>query len=311
MSEKSLGCRMNRRLVALLIGLGALLLVARFLLNRASVRVLSGSNTEAIYSLAFSRDGRWLAAGCKDNQLLVWDFQAGREIWKGYNPGEITSVAFSNDGRLLAANNTLWDTQNRTEITGRWGTGDWLVLNPDGRSLATIDGDSVVHLWDLSTGAKRRLSKGGMVVFSGDGRWLGCNGIIWDATRARKLRDLDPGDAVVAMNADGTLYLGSKSTVREVSTGRVRSVLRGLDVHDRSPVFSPDSRHFAAGVGHKVRLWNVTTGLGERTFGGHGDKVQAVAFSPDGRYLASGCGTSADMDFYPFHDNKIRIWRLR
>lgn len=273
---------MNRRLLALAIGLGALLLVMRFVLNRASVRVLSGSNTEAIYSLAFSPDGRHLAAGSKDNLILLWDLHTGREIWQGQNHGEAGSLAFSNDGRLLAAETTLWDMRRRTEIKGPW-TGEYLVLNPDGRSLATTPGgSSVVHLWDLSTGARRSLSAGGVLAFSGDGRWLGCNGFIWDVAQGRKLRELDPGDVVLGMDTDGTWYVDAGNTVREVATGRVRTTLDGVSGTDVT--MSPDGTYVAAAVGHEVRLWNANTGRCERTFGGHGDRVNAVAFSPDGRF---------------------------
>ncbi len=56
----------------------------------------------------------------------------------------------------------------------------------------------------------------------------------------------------------------------------------------RSVAFSPDGRNAQSGSNdHTVRLWDVATGEGIRTFAGDGI-VTSVAFSPDGRTALSG-----------------------
>ena len=70
------------------------------------------------------------------------------------------------------------------------------------------------------------------------------------------------------------------------------------DLEVVSVCFSPDGKKLAGGFkDHKVRLWNVETGVNTKTLVGHSDYVNSVCFSPDGKTLASG---STD----------IRLWNV-
>ena len=71
--------------------------------------------------MAFSPDGRTLAAGTNDGAVQLWD-TANRNWFASLSAGSnnpVYSVAFSPDGRTLAAGTNdgkvlLWDTANRT-----------------------------------------------------------------------------------------------------------------------------------------------------------------------------------------------------
>jgi len=53
--------------------------------------------------------------------------------------------------------------------------------------------------------------------------------------------------------------------------------------------FSPMVRLLRSGSDDKtIRIWNVKTGVCEKTLEGHANWVISVAFSPDGATVASG-----------------------
>ena len=78
----------------------------------------------SLHSLAFSRNGRWMAAGCSDDYVhhkpkrspavVVWDMQTGQQIGAlRRHTTDVLSVAFSPDDRLLATASTevrVWET---------------------------------------------------------------------------------------------------------------------------------------------------------------------------------------------------------
>ena len=57
-----------------------------------------------IWSLAFSPDGRWLAAAHDDKVVSVWDVAAKKNLTLlRSHTSSVYAVAFSRDGRLLTS----------------------------------------------------------------------------------------------------------------------------------------------------------------------------------------------------------------
>jgi WD40 repeat protein len=166
----------------------------------------------APYCIAFSPNGRWLAAGCGGphppnreirGEVMLWDAATGQ-------PGPVLPehgllvwrLAFSPDSRLLVT--TCDDRTARVWEVGSGATVRTLsghtrklydvAFSPDGRRLATVGGDGTVKLWDTDswrevlTIAADPISVNA-VAFSPDGRvlatfsWASKAVRLWDATQ--------------------------------------------------------------------------------------------------------------------------------
>jgi eukaryotic-like serine/threonine-protein kinase len=81
---------------------------------------------DAVFHAAFSRDGRWVATGSRDETARVWDAATGRPLSSSLrHANPVYSVAFSPDGRWLATGCLdgtvrLWD----------WAAGASLMAQP-------------------------------------------------------------------------------------------------------------------------------------------------------------------------------------
>ena len=88
--------------------------------------------------------------------------------------------------------------------------------------------------------------------------------------------------------------------VREVENGsEVRTLQDGIDTV-MSIAVSPDGLYVISGSFlHKVRFWELATGVLLRTLSGHSREVTCVAVTPNGRHVVSGSA-----------DETIKVWEL-
>jgi WD40 repeat protein len=135
--------------------------------------------------VAYSSDGRRVAAGSAHQNVSVWDVDSGEEIAHlvGHQ-GRVWSVALSPDGTRVASGAEdrtarVWDVASGREVA-RFPTRatTWSVdLSPDGTRLAGASDAKNIQLWDLTTGEEIARLRGHerrvlSVAFSPDGELL-------------------------------------------------------------------------------------------------------------------------------------------
>ncbi|OJF12114.1 hypothetical protein BG844_22440 [Couchioplanes caeruleus subsp. caeruleus] len=124
----------------------------------------------AMFSVAFSPDGRTLAAG-DERDVRLWDVTdplrpAVTAMLTGHTDA-VSAIAFGPDSRTLATGSydrtaRLWSL---TDITARAGTASSVLsdhtglvysvaFSPDGRTLATGGGDATARLWNVTNPRK-------------------------------------------------------------------------------------------------------------------------------------------------------------
>ena len=153
-------------------------------------------------SMAYSRDGRYLAIARHDGVVRVWDATSGQLLHslKGHN-GPCWQIAFSPDGRTLASGGSdrslrLWDVSTGQALQvfpAHPAAVKGVAFRPDGRSVLAACDDGTLKVWDRQTERETFSFRGEILTypysawFSPDARrlaWSSLDGIIkiWDTT---------------------------------------------------------------------------------------------------------------------------------
>lgn len=180
------------------------------------LRLFVGHN-DAIFSAAFSPDGRRIITGAH-KEAIIWETDTGKPILKLDVPDvEITSVAFSPDGQHCLTAHAQYgpgrELKNEEKIAINWDsiTGKRLrqfsghensimsvVYSQDGRHVVTGSVDGTVIIWDEDTGGQIRKFRGHdgtilSVAVSLNGRYVltgstGKAAVLWEAETGREIK---------------------------------------------------------------------------------------------------------------------------
>jgi WD40 repeat protein len=246
--------------------------------GQATANADSMMDKNIVRCLALARDGKVVAAGMVDGELVLFDTATGKELrrWKA-DRSCLVSLAFSPDGQALASASRhairLWDPTTAQRLD-RSGEPDSCVkqvaFSPDGKLLAVARDGPSVYLYDVASRTVRAslpLSPGRMtsLAFSADSRLL--------ATAAQ------PGSVI---------------RLWDTASGKEQRRLTGGGRGDDRVAFSPRGDCLASLCGDEIALWDPTSGQEIRRFSREGRRAPGpammacdLAFSSDGRLLAA------------------------
>jgi WD40 repeat protein len=258
----------------------------------------------AVGSLAFSPDGRILAAAYSEN--VAGDFAVRLDM-----PGP--DLILPDNGDKQAPPNA----------------------NPK-RVEEQVPNE--VILWDTATGRKRAVFTHphtaviGELAFSRDGRILAV--VAWDGPLAGreciKLWDVAEGrewaslklpadDAFLAFSPDcrsvaASSLVGKKEIqhvkILDVATGKERCILKGRDWSIVEAAFSPDGKILATADfwSTTAKLWDVATGKELASFDHETASVASLMFTADGRILATVGRPDVSPGEGQSEDHGVKLW---
>jgi WD40 repeat protein len=241
-------------------------------INEQSMRLIA--ENQAMMSVAFSNDGRWLVSGGGDNTLRVWDVATGEELIN-IPLGEeefVITMAFSPDGRFFAAGgldlrlsaaDTLTDGSASPINVLSGGVVRGVAFSPNSEYLIYGGDNQVLEVYRVNNGTDAQLMhqleghSNGItdVAFSPDGELMATSGAY----------------------EDGQIYLWELSTHASTVWDSRAEFVDSID-------FSPDGLRLAASTGGLLQIWNVVTGTELLTVNAG---AYAATYSPDGRLIAT------------------------
>jgi WD40 repeat protein len=280
--------------------------VSRFLLS-----------VKRVLALAFSANGKTIAAEIEEGGIKVWDPRTGEmKNQIGAHEDAATVVDISSNGTTAAEvlnqeSLRLWDLgSSEKKIVSTSGEPiSVLALSSDGRTVAIGRANKIALISTATREPIQTLTGHGSEIkhlaFAVDGRTLATaseDGSIqtWDLASGQITRTMTSGGKITALRfAPNGRTLASANENGSVSLWDLQTGVLSLQLKKHSGgvnaiAFSADGNLMATGGDDRsVIIWEIASGKARRTLKDHDLAVTALAFSPDGSLLASGAGNTS------------------
>jgi WD40 repeat protein len=224
--------------------------------RRAFVHTGISIGAVSIVSLAFSPDGKRLAAGSEDYRITILDTASGKVLrsFVGH-AATVVALAFSTDGKRLASAShdrsvKIWDTSSGKELLTlgvHAGPVHAVAYSPDGKSIATAIDNAHIRLWDATTGKALRTLEGQQgevlsLAFSPDGKQL------------------------VAGYRESVVSQWDLESGKKLTTSRHGAEQGYQDAAVTKVLYSLDGKQLVSLGGASAKKWNSDTGSGGEQF---------------------------------------------
>lgn len=232
---------------------------------------------DAVRGVAFSRDGKWLAAAgglcAKQGEVKIWNVEtkSAAVTIQGHNDC-IYGIAFSPDGKVLATSSydkliKLWDRETGREIRTLKDHIDAVyavAFTPDGKRLVSGSADRGVKIWDVASGEK-------LYTFS-------------DSLDVVNTIAIDPaGKFVAAGGIDKSIRIWRMDD-------KGGELIQSLMAHEDAILklaWSPDGKTIMSSSADKsIKVLRASDLTELKRFGGQSDWAFGLEFSPDGTHFA-------------------------
>ena len=270
------------------------------------------------FCFKFSRDKAIVAGG--GDEIKVWDTKTGKlrmSARTGTYHGP--DISLSSDGKLItgASNRPrilVWNTESGKQTHSfDSGNAERIVIavrfRPDGKVLATGNGDDTISLLDISTGSeallRQNMSHSAAIDFSEDGKLLASGGRdgtvrIWDVAKKTEKACLKgfQGRVNEVVFGGGDRFLASDDVVSNGKNADSSGVIILHRLQDgkevarfpgaSSPTLTEDGRYFCA-ISDDDRgfsIWNTSTGAKVFQHQAKGQaRFRAVEFVSEGKVI--------------------------
>lgn len=282
-------------------------------------------------AMAFSPDGRWLAA-CVHDRVLLLDSFTGR-LLAATSAARPTGVAFAPNGQSLAVSSEagirrVSIRENPLDQTVEWEAPERFPDVPEGYfrggfacsghgRLFAAEGQTHIAVVDLVAGrgvGNIRVSRWHTsVTASPDGRWVagsvwkGGGTTVWELATQRKVAEFNEFGGQAAFSPDSRqLVVGTATDYVFIDTERWEITRQLARESSASAIyglvaFAPHNRYMAMAHNlRQIRLFRPDSGPAEAVLDAPlPERLRGLAFSPDGQRLAAA--TDAGL---------VQIWHL-
>ncbi len=270
-----------------------------------------------VSSVAFSRDGKWIAAGDGTGLVYLWEAATGKVALQVDSHERWPTVFFSQDGSRLGARNAegevrLWETTTgklvasfRRGFKGNGRRYEQFLFSPDGRRIIAVpDFNEMIYLHNGKLAdadvVGDKLEELSIELLEAPGGKL-----------VKRLAKSEPGTVFsdAALSPDGKLLAVGIRAVKsprkvlrllDTTTGKlVREITAEGEGWFLSMAFTPDGKTLALGSRDEIVLADVATGKVTGRLTAKMSTVGFVGFTADAKTLVSHS-----------HDDKVRAWNL-